>query len=381
MDFSWSDEQQEQFDAVVAFARRELNEERIENDRQARFPRENWDKCGEFGLQGLTVSTQFGGLGLDPLTAVGLLERFGYACRDNGLTFSINAHLWTACMPLEAFGTEAQKQRFLPGLCRGTLIGGNAMSEPNSGSDAFSLRTTAERRGDVYRLNGSKTFVTNGPVADVLVVFATTNREAGAAGVTAFLVTKDSPGLVVSRHLEKMGLRTSPMAEIFLEDCDVPVENRLGNEGAGSALFTHSMTWERGSILASAVGSMQRLLETCIRYARDRKQFGQSIGKFQLVSSKIVDMKLRLETSRLLLYHSAWLRSCGRSAFKEAALAKLHISDCWVKCCEDAIQIHGGYGYMCEYELERELRDALGSRIYSGTSELQRVLVSGLLGL
>jgi len=169
------------------------------------------------------------------------------------------------------------------------------------------------------------------------------------------------------------------MAELFFDDCEVPEENRLGREGAGPSLFSHSMTWERGCILASAIGSMQRLLETCIRYARERKQFGQSIGKFQLVASKIVDMKLRLETARQMLYYGAYQRSLGRTALMEAALAKLHISESWMRSCEDAIQIHGGYGYMTEYEIERELRDAVGSRLYSGTSEIQRNIIASLL--
>ena len=381
MDFSWSDEQREMFQAVSTFARKELNEGLIEHDRDAVFNREGWKQCGDVGLPGLTVPAEFGGAGADALTAVGVMEKLGHACRDNGLTFSLNAHLWTACMPLVEFGTDVQKQKFLPGLSSGDLIGGNAMSEPNSGSDAFSLRTTAEKRDGRYVLNGSKTWVTNAPVADVLVVYATIDPEKGAGGVTAFLVEKDSPGFTVGGKLDKLGLRTSPMAEVFFDNCEIPEENLLGKEGSGSPLFTRSMTWERGCILASAVGSMQRLLETCVKHARERKQFGQSIGKFQQVSSKIVDMKLRLETARRILYHTAWLRDQGKSSVLEAALVKLHLSESWVKTCEDAIQIHGGYGYMKEAELERELRDALGSRIYSGTSEIQRNLIAALLGL
>jgi hypothetical protein len=243
------------------------------------------------------------------------------------------------------------------------------------------MRTTAEKRQGRYVLNGGKTWVTNAPVADVLVVYATIDPAKGAAGVTAFLVEKDAPGFTVGRKLDKMGLRTSPMAEVFFDNCEIPEENLLGKEGSGSQLFTRSMTWERGCILASAVGSMQRLLETSIKHARERKQFGQAIGKFQQVSSRIVDMKLRLETARRLLYHTAWLRDQGKGSVMEAALVKLHISEAWVKTCEDAIQIHGGYGYMTESEIERELRDAIGSRIYSGTSEIQRNLVAALLGL
>ena len=287
-------------------------------------------------------------MGADPLTTVGVLESLGYGCRDNGLIFSINAHMWTVGVPLRDFGTEEQKRRYLPRLCSGELIGGNAMSEPASGSDAYSLRTTAERRGDRYVLNGSKIFVSNGAVGDLILVYATVDRSKGANGISGFLVERGSPGFKVGRPLDKMGLRTSPMAELFFEDCEVPVENRLGREGNGKNLFTHSMTWERSCILASAVGSMQRLLDTSIGYARERQQFGQPIGKFQLVASKVVDMKLRLEEARAALYRTAWLQGYGRSAFLEAALAKLTISENWVRCAEDAIQIHGGYGYMVE---------------------------------
>jgi alkylation response protein AidB-like acyl-CoA dehydrogenase len=291
----------------------------------------------------------------------------------------MNAHMWTACAPLVAFGTEAQKKRYLPRLCRGELIGGNAMTEPGSGSDAYGMATTATKKNGGYLLNGRKTFVTNGPVADLVVAFATLDPSKGAAGIAAFVVEKTFPGFRVVRVLEKMGLRTSPTAELEFHDCEVPPENRLGSESGGASLFTHAMTWERGCILASAVGSMQRLLQACLRHAKTRRQFGQPIGKFQQIGSKLVDLKLRLETARLLLYQSAYQRQSGRSAVMEAALAKLHISECWVRSCEDAIQIHGSSGYLTECEIERELRDAIASRIYSGTNEIQRNLIASLL--
>ncbi|CAN5470334.1 acyl-CoA dehydrogenase AcdA [soil metagenome] len=381
MDFAWSDEQRELLDAVGRFAREQLDYDVIENDRKAIFNREAWKKCGEFGVQGLLVPTAYGGLGQDPLTTVAVLERLGYACKDNGLLFSINAHMWTAVSPLVNNGTEEQKQKFLPGLCNGTLIGGNAMSEPNSGSDAFALATTATKQGDKYILNGSKIFITNGPVADVLVVFANVDKSRGADGITAFLVEKGMPGFDPSHKIEKMGGRTSPMSEVFFENCEVPVENLLGKEGGGAFLFTRSLTWERGCILASAVGSMQRLLEKCIRYANERKQGGQSIGKFQQVAGKIVEMKLRVESARHMLYHFGWVAGHRKAVYLEAAMTKLHIADAWVKCAEDAIQIHGGYGYMTEYEVERELRDAIGAKLYSGTSEVQRNIIASLIGL
>jgi alkylation response protein AidB-like acyl-CoA dehydrogenase len=381
MEFGWKAEQKALFDTIDRFARQSLGKNLVERDRAGEFDRQGWKLCGEFGIQGLPVPEQYGGLATDAVTTVGALERVGYACPDNGLVFSINAHMWTAVMPLVAFGTEPQKQKFLPGLCNGELIGGNAMSEPDSGSDSYSLRTTATKHGDKYILNGSKIWVTNGPVADVLVVFATVDKSKGAHGITAFLVEKSFPGMTAGTKLEKMGLRTSPMSELFFTDCEVPEENRLGKEGAGTALFTHSMSWERGCILASAVGSMQRLLETCVRFARERKQFGQSIGKFQLVASRIVDMKLRLETARHMLYYGAWLRGEGKSAILESSMAKLHISESWIQSCLDAIQLHGATGYMVESEIERELRDAMASRIYSGTNEIQRTLIANLLGL
>jgi alkylation response protein AidB-like acyl-CoA dehydrogenase len=380
VDFNWTEEQAQFREAAVKFAREELNDGLRERDRKEEFNRSGWTKCANFGIQGLPIPKEYGGMGADPLTTVGVLERLGYGCQDNGLLFSINAHLWTLAMPLLDFGDEEQKRRYLPRLCNGELIGGNAMSEPGSGSDAYSLRATAERRGDRYLLNGSKIFVTNGPVGDLFVVFASVDRTRGPGAISSFLVEKGFPGFKTGRTLEKMGLRTSPMSELYFEDCEVPVENRLGREGNGQSLFTHSMTWERSCILASAVGAMERLLESTISYARERKQFGQSIGKFQLVATKIVDMRMRLDEARAALYRTAWLNGRRKRIYLEAALTKLTISENWVKCAEDALQVHGGYGYMAEYQIERELRDALGSRLYSGTSEIQRMLVASLLG-
>lgn len=381
MDFSWSTEQKQLRQQVVEFARRELNDGLIERDDAGEFNRDGWMKCAAMGIHGLPIPEVYGGSGLDALTTVGVLESLGYGCKDNGLVFSINAHMWTLEIPLLSFGTEEQKKRYLPRLCSGEIIGGNAMSEPGSGSDAYSLSTRAELRGDYYILNGSKIFVTNGNVADLVLVFATIDPALGPNGVTAFLVEKSFPGFSVARTVDKMGLRTSPMAELYFENCKVPVGNRLGKEGAGKSLFTDSMTWERGCILAGAVGAMERLFEQCTRYARERKQFGQPIGKFQLVSTKLVDMKLRLETARSLLYKAAWMKDRGRNVFMEAAMAKLYISESWCRCAQDAVQIHGGYGFMKEFEVERDLRDATGSKLYSGTSEIQRVLIASLLGL
>jgi alkylation response protein AidB-like acyl-CoA dehydrogenase len=243
------------------------------------------------------------------------------------------------------------------------------------------MRTRAERQGDSYLLNGTKLYITNAPVADVVLVFAADPGKPKMAGISAFLVEKGTPGFSVARGLDKMGLRTSPMGEVVLTDCLVPAENRLGKEGAGMAIFNSSMAWERSCILASALGAMQRQLEACVEYARVRKQFGQSIGKFQAVADKVAGMYLRLEAARLLVYQAAWLGQQGKSVLAEAAAAKLFTSEAWVASSLDAIQIHGAYGYMKESGIERDLRDAIAGTIYSGTSEIQRVILARMLGL
>lgn len=284
-------------------------------------------------------------------------------------------------MPIFKFGTEAQKAKYLPSLCAGEMIGAHGMSEPDSGSDAYSLRTTATKVEGGYLLNGAKTFVTNAPISDMALVFATVDPKRGMWGVTGFLVENGTPGYTISRHIDKMGLRTSPMGELIFQDCFIPEENRLGPIGAGANIFKDSMEWERSCILGSHVGAMERQLEQAVQYAREREQFGQPIGKFQSVANRIVDMKVRLETARLLLYKVAWLKREGKSAVMEAALAKLYLSECFVQSGLDAIQTHGGYGYTTEFEVERDLRDAIGGMLYSGTSDIQRNIIARLLGL
>jgi alkylation response protein AidB-like acyl-CoA dehydrogenase len=381
MEFEWNEEQRMYREAVRRFAQLELGDNLILRDAEAVFSREAWRKCADFGIQGLPVPVEYGGQGADPLTIVLAMEALGYGCKDNGLIFSLNAHMWSCELPIVKFGTEAQRRCYLAGLCDGSLIGVQGMTEPGSGSDAYSLTTNAEKKGDRYVLNGSKMFITNAPVADLFVVFASTDREKGFAGISAFLVDRTAPGLVVGQTLQKMGLRTSPMSELAFQDCEVAEENLLGSVGAGMAIFNASMEWERSFILASVVGTMERQLERCISYARERKQFGQPIGKFQAVSHKIVDMKLRLETARLLLYSLGWRKSQGKKVLLESAMTKLYLSECFVQSSLDALQIHGGYGYMTEYELEREVRDAIGSRIYSGTSQIQSNIIARCLGL
>jgi alkylation response protein AidB-like acyl-CoA dehydrogenase len=381
MNLELSEEQDRLQRAAIEFAAGALGRDMIQRDRDEIFDRAAWNECAKFGVFGMPIPETYGGLGLGLSELLAVMEGFGYASRDQGLLFSINAHLWTNSIPILLYGSEAQKTRYLPGLTNGTLIGANGASEPDSGSDIFSMRTRAERRGDVYVLNGAKTFVSNAPVADLIVTYATINPALGAMGVTGFIVERQTPGVSISRKLEKMGLRTSPMAEVVFEDCAVPVGNRLGREGRGAEVFESSMEWERGCILANCLGVMRRQLEDCIRHARARKQFGKPIGKFQSVANRIVDMKVRLETCRPLVYRIGALKDQRRDARLEAALAKLYVSDCYVKSSLDCVQIFGGYGYMTEQEVERDLRDSVGSTLYSGTSEIQRNIIAARLGL
>jgi len=381
VDLELDTQQQDLQRAAIDFARASLGGSRVQADRDETFDREGWRACASFGVMGMAIPQEYGGLGLGLTSLLAVMEGLGYGTRDQGLLFSLNAHLWTNSIPILLYGTEEQRRRYLPGLTDGSLIGANGASEPDAGSDIFSMRTRATRDGDHYVLNGTKTFVTNAPVADLVVAYATIDPKLGATGITGFIIERGAPGMTVSRCLDKMGLRTSPMAELIFDDCRIPASNRLGREGRGVQVFETSMEWERGCILATCLGVMRRQLETCIAHARSRKQFGKPIGKFQSVANKIVDMKVRLDACRPLVYRIGRLKDQNRPAVQEAAIAKLQVSDCFVKSSLDAIQIFGGYGYMTEQEIERDLRDAVGSTIYSGTNEIQRNIVAASLGL
>ncbi len=376
MDFDLTPEQQTLQSAAIEFARKELNNNMIERDAQQVFSRDGWEKCAAFGVQGMPIPKDYGGRGADPITTIAMMEGLGYGGSDQGLLFSINAHMWTNSIPLLTYGTTEQKKKYLPGLCDGSLIGANGASEPNAGSDIFSMQTRVRKDGSDYILNGGKIFVTNAPVADLFTMYATLDPQIGAAGICAFIVEKGTRGLSVGKKKDKMGLRTALMAELLLEDCRVPGTALLGREGRGVEVFSCSMAWERACILATCLGTMRRQLERCIEHARRRKQFGQAIGKFQSVANRIVDMKLRYETARLLIYKVGWLMQSEQSADMDAAMAKLYVSESFVKSCMDAIQIHGARGFLTEFELEREMRDSVGSTLYSGTSEIQRNIIA-----
>jgi alkylation response protein AidB-like acyl-CoA dehydrogenase len=383
MDFALSEPQQAWQDAAIKFVGEELTEDLdlAGRDERREFWREGWSRCARFGIQGLPVPEVYGGKGQGLPVTIAAMEGLGYACPDNGLIFSMNASLWTVSIPILLHGTEAQKNRYLPGLCDGSILGANGASEPEAGSDIFGMQAAATRAHDGWYLSGRKTWVTSGPMADLFVCYASTSPERGIMGISAFIVPKGTPGFRVVREIPKLGIRTVPMGELAFEDCKLPTDALLGREGRGAEVFNASMEWERGSILASALGTMRRQLERCIDHARKRKQFGKPIGKFQAVANRIVEMKLRLETCRPLVYQIGWLKEQGKDATMQAALAKLHVSDCFVKNSLDAVQVFGASGFATETGIERDLRDSVGSLIYSGTNDIQRNIIARELGL
>lgn len=380
MEFDWTEEQLELRRGAVEFASRRLVGGTSTRDREGTFPRELWDACAEFGLQGALVPREHGGLGHDLLSAVAIFEGIGYGARDNGLVFSVAAHAASCEGPLSDYGSAAQKSEWLGQLADGSAIGATGITEPDSGSSALALATTAVESGGDWVLDGSKTFVTNGPVADLFVIYARTGGS-GFAGLTCFLVPRDTAGLTVGPPMEKMGLRTSPISQVFLEGCRVPASAVVGGVGSGAMIFNQTMDVERLLVMAPALGVMERLLERCVTHARERKAGSVPIGSHQAIAHRIADMELALESSRLLLYRAAWQRMRRGTATRESALAKVAVSEAYVECCRSAVQIFGGYGYMVEYEIERELRDALATTLYVGTSEIQRNLIAGLRGL
>jgi alkylation response protein AidB-like acyl-CoA dehydrogenase len=383
LDLSWTKEQLDYKQKVISFAENNLNNFIIEGDRDCVFSREDWEKCANFGLHGLASPLKYGGQNeeVDILTATLAMEGLGYGCRDNGLPFSLNAQMWTVQLPIAQFGSEFQKNKYLKPMASGKWIGCHGLTEANAGSDVFNMETVAEKVDGGYVLNGSKRLITLGPIADIALVFAKTNPKLGKWGVSGFIIEKGTKGFTVSKNKPKMGLRTVPIGDLLFEDCFVPEENRLGKEGAGWSITISSLEYDRCSILASQLGAMEYQLESTIKFVKNRKQFGKSIGEFQSVSNRIANMKLRVETSRLLLYQVAWLKSQGKSAMMEAALLKLHLSESFVASSMDAIRCHGGSGYLTEYEIERNLRDAVGGVIYAGTSDIQRNIISKTLGI
>jgi hypothetical protein len=383
VDFNWSEADISFKQKMQEFAASQLNVENLQRDQSGEFSVALWQACADFGIQSLSVPSVYNSSGQDTpfLSAMLAMEAIGYGCRDNGLAFALNAQMWTVQLPIVQAGTEDQQQRFLPAMTAGTMIGCHAMTESESGSDSYSLQTIARKCDGGYRVTGRKCMISLGPICDMALVFATTAPELGKWGISAFLIEHGNDGFERGPVQSKMGLRTVPIGELNFHDCYVPACNRLGPEGAGVSLSTSFLEWERCCILASQLGAMERQLDECIAYAKKRKQFGKSIGKYQSVANRVADMRLRIETCRLLLYKVAWLKSEGKSATLEAAMLKLHLSESFAESSMDAIRIHGGRGFLTEYEIERDLRDAVGGLLYAGTSDIQRNIIAAVLGL
>jgi alkylation response protein AidB-like acyl-CoA dehydrogenase len=373
--------QRQRLDAVVEFARARLSSRACERDASGHFDRALWNDAAEFGLAGLPIPEAWGGSGLDALDTILVVEALGKGCEDGGLVFSLCAHTFASAVPIWRARAPGLHDRYLRRIATGQLICANATTEPEAGSDVYAMKTTARRVGNEYVLDGTKCFITNAPVADLFLIYAMTDPGRGFLGVSAFVVPRDTAGLrVVSEHA-KTGLRTSPWGTVSLEECRVPEEWRLGPEGSGAALFSESMVWERACLFAYYVGAMDRVLGRCIAHARARKQFGNRIGAFQSVANRIVDMKMRLETSRLLLYRVGELHRAGKRCDEAAALSKLWISEAAVQSGLDAIQIFGAAGVVTDTGIDALLRDAVPARIFSGSSEMQRSVIAKMLGV
>ena len=377
MDFTFSEEQKLFRQSVVEFAQKEILPGAAERDEEARFDRDVWDKAAEFGLMGLPYPEEYGGSGASVIDTSIAGEALGYGGCDAGFSLSWGAHVVIGGIPIWQLGTEEQKKKYLPKIASGEWISGLGLTEPEAGSDAAGLLTTADKKDGYYVLNGTKTFITNGPIGNVFVVLAKTDKEKGPAGISGFIVEKGFPGFSVGKEIHKMGNRSSPTSELVFENAEVPAENLLGVENAGFlGVAMATLEWERSVMLASGIGGMEIQLEECISYAKQRKQFGRPIAKFQAVQFMLADMKMWLETSRWILYKTAWNKDQGIMDMMTASLSKLYITEVAMKSAHNAIQIHGGYGYTKDYAVERSLRDAQLGTLGGGTSEIQRYIIA-----
>ncbi|GAA5346659.1 butyryl-CoA dehydrogenase [Planifilum fimeticola] len=374
MEFRLSEEHEMMRKMVREFAEKEVAPTAAERDEKEEFDRSLFEKMAELGLTGIPWPEEEGGVGADYLSYVIAVEELSRVDASVGVTLS--AHISLASWPIHKFGTPEQKERFLRPLAEGKKLGAYGLTEPGSGSDAAGMRTTAVRDGDSYVLNGSKIFITNGGEAEIYVVFALTDPEKRHRGVTAFIVEKGTPGFSFGKKEQKLGIRSSPTLEILFDNCRIPAENRLGEEGEGFKIAMMTLDGGRNGIAAQAVGIAQGALDAALAYAREREQFGKPIAAQQAIQFKLADMATRIEASRLLTYQAAWLESQGLPYGKASAMAKLFAGDTAMDVTVEAVQIFGGYGYTREYPVERMMRDAKITQIYEGTNEIQRLVIA-----
>jgi butyryl-CoA dehydrogenase len=374
MDFALTEEQQMIRKMVRDFAEKEIAPIAQETDKKAEFPWELIHKMARLGLLGLPIPEEYGGAGADNVSFAIALEEIARACGSTAIT--LDAHTSLASEPIYLFGSEAQKRKYLVPLARGEKLGAFGLTEPEAGSDAGATKTRAVLDGDEWVINGQKILITNGSIAGVVVVTAVTDPEKGTRGISSFIVEKGTPGFRPGRDEEKMGLKGSVTSELFFEDCRVPKENLLGQEGQGFKQFLITLDAGRIAIAAMALGLAQGAFEKAIAYSRERVQFGQPITKFQAIQWMIADMATEIDAARLLVYRAAWLKDKGVRFTREAAMAKLYASETAERACYKALQIHGGYGYTKEYDVERMYRDQRLCAIGEGTSEIQRLVIA-----
>lgn len=379
MDFKWNDEQQLMQTMFREFVDKEVRPLAAELDEQERFPSELIPKMGEIGMFGIPIAEEYGGVGMGTLEYVMAVEEVSKACASTGVT--ISAHTSLCCWPIEHFGTEEQKQKYLPDLATGEKLGAFGLTEPNAGTDAAMQRTVAEDKGDYYLLNGSKIFITNGEVADVYVVFAMTDKEAGTRGISAFILEKGMEGFSFGSHEKKMGIRGSSTCELVFENVKVPKENLLGELGKGFKIAMMTLDGGRIGIAAQALGIAQGAIDEAVKYVKDRVQFGRPISKFQNTQFTLADMQTRVDAARMLVYRAAAMKDAGENYSAAAAEAKLFASETASDVTRRAVQLFGGYGYTREYPVERMMRDAKITEIYEGTSEVQKMVISAHMGL
>lgn len=374
MDFQLSEEHLAVRDAARDFAQNVLKKEVIERDNEQRFPKEEIKQLAELGFMGMMVDPKYGGGGMDTLSYVLAMEEISKVDASTSVCMSVNNSL--VCWGLETFGTEEQKEKYLRPLATGEKIGAFCLSEPEAGSDATSQKTTAEDKGDYYLLNGTKNWITNGSSASIYIVIAQTDPEKGHRGINALIVERDMEGFVVGAKEDKMGIRGSDTHTLLFNDVKVPKENRIGEDGFGFKFAMKTLSGGRIGIAAQALGIASGALELAVAYSKERKAFGKEIMKHQAIAFKIADMATEVETARLLVHKAAWQKDNGESYDQSGAMAKLYASKVAMEQTVEAVQIHGGYGFVKEYHVERLMRDAKITQIYEGTSEVQKIVIS-----
>jgi len=365
--------------SVALFASETLNAGLEEREEGGIFSRKNWDALCGYGLSKLIVPNCFGGKEMSAFDVIAVLEGLGYGCLDNGLMSALHAHTWGCEIAISHFGSEEQKEKYLPGLASGELIGASAMTEPNAGSNIYALETTADKSGNTYVLNGSKMFITNAPVADIFIVYARTDPDAGFGGMSAFIVERTTPGFQVEGNTEKMSLRTGPLSGVSLSECRIPENNLLGRKNSGAMVFADSIEWERAFVMTTALGSMERQLQQCVEFINIRKADRQEKGYRQYLGNKTAEMKIRLESARMLIYCAAGMKQEGRSAYLEATMAKVASSEAFNKNCRDSVSIFSSGNIEQKIQADRDLRDAMATSVYSGATDVLKDNISKLL--